>query len=166
MKTKGAFKKNLKNAFFTSKYSPGKWIEKEEKRTIYEAKTGENKRYLTHQEALLVSIAAIISATISVYAKFSYILRYAHFHSNEVMMSWNIYIAPIMIVSSCLFMYVMHKKGIYYWLVWFIPIASVVYFTIEFLLLAWILDVNVLAEFFKSIGLYDLPEWIIGQPYR
>lgn len=149
-----------------SKYSPMNWLHKEEKRTMYEASHGEYKNKLSRDEALVVTIAAIISAFISVYIRFTYILRFAHFESNGILLSWNLYAAPIKIGGILLFLYCCHKKGIYYWLIWFGAITAIVYFILEFLLVSSYLDVNILAEFVKSIGLYDLPEWIIGQPHN
>ncbi len=158
-------KTSIKDKLYSSKYSPFKMLEKEEKRTIYEASHGENKRYLSRDEALIVAIAAMVSIFISLYIRFTYILRFAHFESNDVLNSWNIYAAPLKIIGILLFLFCMHRKGIYYWLIWVSSISAIIYFLVEFFLVGNYVDVSVLTEFVKSIGLYDLPEWIIGQPH-
>lgn len=152
------FKRKLKH----SKWSPVRAIESEEKRTIHEAGTGRIKIKLSKQEALLIAAAAIISAFISIWVRICYILRFSHFESNAVMQSWLPFGAPLKILGITLFIYCCVRKGVDYWLVYFGAVTALVYFFIEGLLIHDIVDVNTLAEFFKSIGIYYLPEWIIG----
>ena len=78
---------------------------KEEKRTAYEAAHGEHKKFLSKQEVLIVVAASLVSAFISVFVKFSYVLRFAHFENNAVMATWNPYAAPIKIFGLILFLY-------------------------------------------------------------
>jgi tetrahydromethanopterin S-methyltransferase subunit G len=158
-KTLNKLKYKIKHA----KYSPLRLLEKEERKTMYEATHGEYKKEMTRKEALYVSIAALLSAFISVYIRIIYIIRFSHFESNEIMESWHPLAAPLKITGILLYLYCMDRKGIYYWLIWYGAIVGLIYFTIEALLVHNILDVSTLAGFFKAIGLWDLPEWIIGK---
>jgi len=158
MRKKSGFARKI----HTSRFSPLNWLEREEKRTIYEARTGNIKIIMSRDEALVITIMALISAFITVYVRFAYILRFSLFESNAVMVTWHPYGAPWKLIGITLFIVCCWRKGVDYWLVYFGAFTGLIYFIVEGLLVHNIVDVHVLADFFTSIGWYPYPEWLVG----
>ena len=152
------FKRKLK----TSKWSPIRAIQSEEKRTIFEAKTGRIKIKLSKQDALVIAIMAVTSAIIIAFTKIMIFMRWSTFPDNSFFSSWHPITPWLYIFAALLYVFVVWSKGIRYWLVYFPIIFSIVYCVVEICMIEAWLPPQALKSFFDWLG--PLPEWLTGSP--
>jgi len=119
------------------------------------------KQPLNKEQLIVITIFAIISAFLTVWAKVMIFMRWSTFESNAIFYSWHPVTPIIAVFASSLFIYCLWAKGIKYWLAYFPAFFSIFYYVIEFSMIHALLHPSALKMLFGPLSEH-LPNWLTG----
>jgi len=121
----------------------------------------DSKTKMQKSQLLSITIFAMVSAFLTVWAKIMIFMRWSTFESNAVFWSWHSTTPIIAIIAGLIYIYCLWSKGVRYWLAYFPAIFGIFYYIIEFCMIHAVIHPSALKMLFGPLADH-LPDWLTG----